>query len=98
MRNAGQRKVMKALAVLVFVLAGASSTLAQGIPGGAQQGYERGNCVAGPIGAVVGAAVGGVIGGLVGGVNGMLGIEQRQRQDERRRRDATGQGCEPPRR
>lgn len=78
---------MKSLAgcVLLIALVLAVTAHAQGIPGGAQQGYDEGNCVAGPIGAVVGAAVGGVIGGLVGGVNGMLGIEQRKNPTPRDR-------------
>jgi len=78
---------MRRLAAFVVLLALAwpAAACAQGIPGGAQRGYDEGNCAAGPIGAVVGTAVGGVIGGLVGGVNGMLGIEQRKDPDRRDR-------------
>ncbi len=77
------------VAIILFVaLALPVAAHAQGIPGGAQQGYDDGNCVAGPVGGIIGAAVGGVVGGLVGGVNGMLGIEQRKETDRRGRRKA----------
>jgi hypothetical protein len=90
---------MKSLAscALFVALAMPAAANAQGIPGGAERGYDEGNCVAGPIGAVIGAAVGGVVGGLVGGVNGMLGIEQRKDTD-RRDRGRTEPRCENQRR
>lgn len=82
---------------LLVVLAMPSAGQAQGIPGGAQQGYDEGHCAAGPVGAVIGAAVGGVVGGLVGGVNGMLGIEQQKQKDTktgRRDRGRTQRRCD----
>lgn len=48
-----------------------------GVPGGAVDGYQKGDTIAGPIGGVIGAAVGGIVGGVVGGISGALGIPQR---------------------
>jgi hypothetical protein len=63
---------------------------AQGVPGGATDGYKKGDEIAGPIGGIIGAAVGGVVGG---GVSGVLGVPQRgaeggspRRRDHRRGR------------
>jgi hypothetical protein len=47
---------------------------AQGIVGGAEQGYREGGRAAGPVGAVVGGAVGAGVGGAIGAVDGVLGI------------------------
>jgi hypothetical protein len=47
---------------------------AQGVVGGAHEGYREGGRVAGPVGAVVGGAVGAGVGGAVGAVDGVLGI------------------------
>jgi hypothetical protein len=84
-------KLPVALVLLVTLVVPAAAQ-SQGIPGGAKQGYDDGNCVAGPLGGIIGAAVGGVVGGLVGGVNGMLGIEQRKDAD-RRDRGKTEKRC-----
>ena len=47
---------------------------AQGIIGGADQGYRQGGRAAGPVGAVVGGAIGAGVGGAIGAVDGVLGI------------------------
>jgi hypothetical protein len=57
-------------AVLVMLAVPAVAE-AQGIPGGAANGFREGGRIAGPVGAVVGTAVGGVI----GGIEGVLGID-----------------------
>ena len=57
-------------AALLFAFSAPIAAQAQGIPGGMNHGFHRGNQIAGPVGAVVGAGVGGVI----GGVEGVLGI------------------------
>ena len=48
---------------------------AQGLARGAQDGRERGEAIAGPLGAIVGEA----IGGAVGTANSILGIDRRER-------------------
>ena len=48
----------------------ADTASAQGLVGGAQQGYRDGNRAAGPVGGVVGTGVG----AAVGTVNGALGV------------------------
>lgn len=53
-----------------------------GVPGGAVDGYHKGDKVAGPIGGVIGAAVGGIVGGVIGGVSGVLGVPQPGAADE----------------
>ena len=85
------------LCLFLFALATPTAAQTQGIPGGAQQGYEQGNCRAGPFGALFGAAIGGVVGGLIGGVNGMLGIEQRRDAERGSHRKAEHR-CQPERR
>jgi hypothetical protein len=67
-----------AAATLVAALAMPALAQAQGIVGGAEQGYDRGNRAAGPVGGVVGGAVGAGVGGAVGGVKGVLGIPDRR--------------------
>ena len=51
------------------------SAQAQGLARGAQDGRERGEAIAGPLGAIVGEA----IGGAVGTANSILGIDRRER-------------------
>ena len=67
---------MKLLAAgaCVAMLALPLGAQAQGVPGGAVDGYDKGDHIAGPIGGIIGAAVGGVVGGVIGGVNGVLGV------------------------
>ncbi len=63
-----------ALALGAFTwLAVPTAATAQGLVGGAQQGYRAGDNALGPIGGVVGGAVG----AGVGTVNGALGIRPR---------------------
>ena len=67
-----------AAAAVAALLAIPAVAQAQGIVGGAEQGYNRGNRAAGPVGGVVGGAVGAGVGGAVGGVKGVLGIPDRR--------------------
>jgi len=78
---------LSASAPVKFRLAGAALILgllaiphvghAQGIVGGAHEGYREGDRVAGPVGGVVGGAVGAGVGGAIGAVDGVLGIPNR---------------------
>jgi hypothetical protein len=61
-------------AVILALLAIPHLGHAQGVVGGAHEGYREGGRVAGPVGAVVGGAVGAGVGGAVGAVDGVLGI------------------------
>jgi hypothetical protein len=63
-----------AAAVILALLAIPHLGHAQGVVGGAHEGYREGGRVAGPVGAVVGGAVGAGVGGAVGAVDGVLGI------------------------
>jgi hypothetical protein len=64
------------VAILAFLASFGAQ--AQGVVGGAENGADRGNAVAGPVGAVVA----GVVGEVTGGVDGLLGIDQRPRFHE----------------
>lgn len=65
-----------AAGIILGALALPLTAEAQGVPGGAVDGYHKGDKVAGPIGGIIGAAVGGVVGGVVGGISGVLGVRQ----------------------
>ena len=61
------------------LLAAPVAVQAQGLVGGAENGYRAGDRALGPIGGVVGGAVG----AGVGTVNGALGINPRYRHGQR---------------
>lgn len=63
------------IAVTVLVLGLGSPVHAQGFVRGAQDGVDRGENIAGPLGA----AVGGAIGAAVGTANSILGVDRRER-------------------
>ena len=62
-----------AFAALSLLMATPIAADAQGLVGGAEQGYHAGDRALGPVGGVVGGAVG----AGVGTVNGALGIHPR---------------------
>ena len=63
------------LILAASVLGWSGEAYAQGTARGAQDGVERGEIIAGPLGAMVGGA----IGAAVGTANGILGIDRRER-------------------
>jgi hypothetical protein len=87
-------KLLAAGIVLATLSLPAAVRAQGGVPGGAVDGYHKGDTIAGPIGGVIGAAVGGIVGGVVGGVSGVLGIPQYEAADEapppRRRHHRSG--------
>ncbi len=63
----------KVIGAALMLLATPLAAQAQGLVGGAEQGYRAGDRALGPVGGVVGGAVG----AGVGTVNGALGIHPR---------------------